>query len=229
MGLAFALLVVPVLAQSTAGESKAASPGVNSPPAEMSPAAVPVRSEESKPAAEGARTKEENSGLINADYQISPQDLLVINVVGEKELTDLRYRVPVRGEISFPYIGDVKVAGLTIAEVRKSIYERLDKDYIINPNVMLRVDEYSLRFITVIGEVNRPGAVEMKGENKWTIVDAIAQAGGPTKNAKMSGIEFTRKGKTQKFNLEDLKKTSDPSKIIWIEPGDVIRVLEKIF
>jgi protein involved in polysaccharide export with SLBB domain len=161
-------------------------------------------------------------------YLISPQDVLIVDVFGEKELSR-EFRVEANGDITYPLLQSVKVNGLTTAEVEVVLKERLGKDFLVDPQVTVTVKEYRRRVITVMGEVMKPGAFDLPGEQKWTILDAIGQAGGPTKGANKKRIQFTRRGRTQEYRLDDLKKTSDPAKIIWLEPGDNINIPQTVW
>jgi polysaccharide export outer membrane protein len=161
-------------------------------------------------------------------YLLAPQDILIIDVFGEKELSR-EFKVEGNGEITYPLLGVVKVEGLTTAEVETRLKTLLGKDYLVDPQVTVSVKIYRKRIVTVMGEVTRPGAFELPGEQKWTIVDAIGQAGGPTKAANKKRIQFTRKGKTQDFRLDDLQKVADPQKVIWLEPGDSINVPQTVW
>ena len=158
------------------------------------------------------------------DYKISAQDLLVVDVFGEKELANKECRVSGSGEISFPMIGNVKVAGLTAAEANAKLRELLNKDWLVDPQVTVMIKEYNKRLVSVLGEVNQPGQIELPGEVRWTILDALSKAGGPSRAANKDKIMFTRKGQTRRCRLDDLQKTTDPAKIIYLEPGDVIDV-----
>jgi polysaccharide export outer membrane protein len=161
-------------------------------------------------------------------YLIAPQDILVVDVFGEKELSR-EFKVEATGEITYPLLGAVKVEGMTTSEVEGRIRELLGKDYLVEPQVTVTVRQYRKRIITVMGEVMKPGAFELPGEQKWTIVDGIGQAGGPTKGANKKRIQFTRKGQTQEFRLQDLQKVTDPQKIIWLEPGDSINIPQTVW
>jgi protein involved in polysaccharide export with SLBB domain len=69
----------------------------------------------------------------------------------------------------------------------------------------------------------------LPGEQKWTVAEAIAQAGGPTPGANLKKIKFTRGGQFQKLNYYRLQKITDPAKIIYVEAGDIIEVPQTIF
>jgi polysaccharide export outer membrane protein len=161
------------------------------------------------------------------DRPIAPQDLLGIVIVGEAGLpTD--YRVSASGEIQFPFIGIVKVSGLTPREAARKLEQELSKDYFVKPEVLVTVKEYRLDYVIVIGQVNRPGNLPLSPEQRMDILDAIARAGGLTRLAK-NEVEFIREGKREKISLDRLKKESDPAKKIWLRPGDILEVKEAVF
>ncbi len=167
-------------------------------------------------------------GEVNADYKISPLDNIIIDVVGEKDL-NREVRVSSGGTITFAWLTNVQVNGKTASEVELILRELLDRDYLVDPTVMVSVKDYRSREATVLGSVTKPGAVPLPGEQKLNIVEVIARAGGMTKFANENKIKFTRAGKTQTLSLEELKKIIDPEKIIYVEPGDLIEVSERVF
>jgi polysaccharide export outer membrane protein len=113
--------------------------------------------------------------------------------------------------------------------VERLLKEKLGKDYLVDPQVIITVKEYRSRTVSVIGQVNKPGVIPLPGEQKMGILEAIAQAGDLAKSANKNRIEVSRKGKTQKFTLDELKKDTAPEKKFWLEPGDVIYVHESFF
>lgn len=162
------------------------------------------------------------------DRKIAPADIIIIEVYGEKELTVTR-RVQAEGKIIYPLLKSVEVAGKTTADVAKLIEERLRKEeFLINPEVSVNVKEYRLRTVSVIGFVNKPGAIDLPAEEKLDIIEAVSKAGGFSPTASKSKIELTRKGKTIKYKFDDLRRETDPTKRIWLEPGDVVYVGESL-
>ncbi len=113
-------------------------------------------------------------------YRVGPGDVLDVVVFEEEDLTRL-VTVQHGGEISFPLIGEIPVAGLTLKEVRVQITELLGKDYLIDPHVTVKVKEYLSQWVTVVGEVGRPGKYYLTGLK--TLLDLLTEAGGLTSKA----------------------------------------------
>lgn len=163
-----------------------------------------------------------------ADRKIAPQDTILIEVFGEELLTK-ECKVQATGNIIYPLLESVEVAGKTTTEVALFLKDALDKDYLVNPQVTVTVKEYAIRSVNVGGQVEKPGALVIPAEQQWTILDAILYAGGFTRLADKKKIEFTRRGKTQSFTFDQLKKNSEPPNAIMVEPGDLIFVRESLF
>jgi len=115
-------------------------------------------------------------------YVIGPQDNLSITVVGEEELTK-NFRVDTDGTLTFPFLGRVPAAGLTLEDLQRRLTTLLKAGEILrNPQVRVEVDQYKSRSVFVIGEVRVPGKITMTGTT-LTLLEALAQAGSPTANA----------------------------------------------
>ena len=80
----------------------------------------------------------------------------------------------------------------------------------------------------VLGEVKRPGVIALEPGKPKDIIDAIAECGGLTDQARPQ-IEFTRAGETRRFTLDRLKAEADPAKKLWLQPGDTIEAKRTVF
>ena len=107
--------------------------------------------------------------------RLGVDDLYDVRVYAESDLSGT-YRVASDGTIDFPLAGRIAVAGLGSSDVQQEIVNRLKTGYLKNPQVTLMVKEWNSRKISVLGQVQRPGAVSYFPN--MTIVDAIASAGG---------------------------------------------------
>jgi polysaccharide export outer membrane protein len=109
------------------------------------------------------------------DYEVGPGDVLEIAVYGNDDLS----RVPTvqtNGSISYPLLGEVQVAGLTVAEIQRKITNLLEKDYLVRPQVEVKVHEYQSQFVSVVGDVNSPGRKPLRGRTR--LIDLLTEAGG---------------------------------------------------
>jgi polysaccharide export outer membrane protein len=85
------------------------------------------------------------------------------------------YLINSKGEIDFPVLGKIKLAGLTHNEAHDKLV-LLVSDYIKNPGVNLLILNFK---VSVLGEVNRPGSIAVKGE-RITLLEALSLAGDLT-------------------------------------------------
>lgn len=137
----------------------------------------------------------------------------------------LPYTVDKDGEIDFPVLGKVKVAGLTRAETAEHIKNLLIASNQIKDPVVT-VDFMNLGF-SILGEVSRPGRYRID-RDAFTILDAISQAGDLTINGQRENVTLIRNyGTAQeifyKMNLTDTEDIfSSPA--YYLEQGDIVYV-----
>ena len=148
-------------------------------------------------------------------YRLGPNDVLGIDVFGEKELTR-QVEINGQGQIQFPLLGDLEVNGMTIKEVEESLTTKLKAGYLKNPKVTVYIVRY--RNFYVHGEARSPGAYPY--QTGLTVLKAVALAGGFTEKADISHLKVIRmidgKEKKIKVEIDDL-----------IQPEDVVIVLDE--
>lgn len=159
------------------------------------------------------------------DYTIGPQDVLAINVWKEPEISRT---VPVRpdGKISLPLVGEILASGHTPVQLKREIAERL-KNYLSDPEVTVIVQSVNSRRFNVVGGVASPGTYDLT--KRMTVLDAIAQAGGPVDFAKVKKIYVLRlleNGERLRipFNYKQVIKGKNFHQNIQLEPGDTVVV-----
>ncbi len=160
------------------------------------------------------------------EYRIGGNDLLEITVYEEKELTQ-EVRVTSNGYISYPLLGRIKVAGMSVMELEDYIRATLAKDYIRDPYVQISVKEFSN--VYVLGQVKQPGPYLFKGG--MTVLQAITSAGGFTKIASQHKVRVVRThGKEREIirvNAGDIMNGNKED--IVLQPGDTVVVPESFF
>jgi len=166
------------------------------------------------------------------NYRVQPEDVLQITVYEHDDLKTMA-RVNSTGEISFPLLEKVKVAGLTVQEIEDNLSKALEKDYLVSAHVQVFIENYHVKQITVLGAVNLPGKYDMNTEKETTVLEAIAMAGGFTKVANLNRTRVIRikgdKETTLPIRITDITKKGMKEKDIAIESGDIIFVPESFF
>lgn len=152
-------------------------------------------------------------------YTLGPGDKLRITVFGEETLTG-EYGVTGAGDVSFPLIGNIPVAGRSIEDVQAELTKRLGSGYIADPRVSAEIITYRPYYI--LGEVGKPGQYDFAVG--LTVEQAVAAAGGFTYRANSRRVFLKRATDTREM-LVDLRET--PS--FPVRPGDTIRVGERFF
>jgi polysaccharide export outer membrane protein len=136
----------------------------------------------------------------------------------------LAYTVDEQGDIEFPVLGKVAVKGKTRQEVAVYLQTRLiSRDLVKDPIVTV---EYVNLSVNVLGEVNRPGRIDILKDN-FTILDAIAEAGDLTISGLRENVMVNREveGEDQTYliNLCDRQQMlSSPA--FYLQQNDVVYV-----
>ena len=115
------------------------------------------------------------------DYRVGPGDVLEVEVFGNPDLSR-NPTVQTNGMVALTLLGEVPVAGLTLAEVKARLTGLLGRDYLVNPQVDVRVKEYQSQFVTMAGEVSTPGRRPLRG-GQTRLIDVLVEAGGLTPRA----------------------------------------------
>jgi polysaccharide export outer membrane protein len=159
-----------------------------------------------------------------AGYTVKPGDTLEISVWKEP---DLQRTVLVRpdGQFSFPLVGEVDARGKTVAELNKTVSDRLTK-YISDAVVTISVQEIKGNKIYVLGQVNKPG--EFIVNPSVNIMQALSMAGGMTPFAATNDIIVLRgQGAQQKgmaFRYNDVVRGRSLDTNIELLSGDIVVV-----
>ena len=134
------------------------------------------------------------------------------------------YLVDERGEIQIPFIGSVKVSGLSTANARDTVAGKLAK-YLVSPSVKLSIRNFK---VTVLGEVNKPGIYTVQNE-KMTLPEALALSGDFTIYSKRDILTVIRDSAGYKtYNKVDLTSrdvfstefyTLHTNDIVYVEPS----------
>ncbi len=160
-------------------------------------------------------------------YRIEPGDVLEVVVLGQEELSrDLL--VMHNGNITFPLVGDICVAGFTTNEVADTIANLL-KRYFVQPLVSVILKGPSISTVAVYGEVVRPGTVNY--QRGLRISDYVALAGGPSERANLKKVKVVRNTdsgvKVYTINLDNILKKGIEKENFELKAGDWVYIGRK--
>ena len=165
------------------------------------------------------------------EYRIGPLDILEITThIGDK-VTQTLVTVNSRGLISYSFIDDLDVAGLTPSQLDEQLTKAL-ANYIKNPRVDILVKEFKSKSATILGELaslrgtylGTTGSGRIYLSGRITIMDLIAMGGGYTVDADVKNIKLTRKGAVYNINLYNILEKKDENWNMIVDDGDVLDV-----
>lgn len=158
------------------------------------------------------------SAELSIPYNYSPGQLITQITTPTSPTT---YLINIDGNIEIPSLGSFKAKGLTIKELRDSVYNRVSA-FLLKPSVNIRILNFK---VSVIGEVARPGTIEVENE-RITILEALARAGDLTPFSNREHITVIREidGVRQVGDIS-LKSTEFfKSPFYYLQQNDVVYV-----
>ncbi len=114
------------------------------------------------------------------DYVVGERDELLILVQGQEEMTQT-VTVSAEGTITYWYLGEVPVNGMSILQITNYLTNVLSKDFLRNPVVQVQVAKYRSKEVQIQGAVAKPGAYILE-TNSVTLLKLISMAGGCGEN-----------------------------------------------
>jgi polysaccharide export outer membrane protein len=182
------------------------------------------------------------AAAVSDEYVVGPQDVIALTIFNDDSQSRPALLVDIDGTIDCPYIGRVRVAGLTPRQIedllRQALGVRTDaqgvrRGYLVNPNINIAVKEFRSQRVSVNGAVRTPGEVELKGDP--TLTRALSAAGYPTPESgsyivithasadpSPGGVSPLRPEDQMRVSREDID--NGRASRIRLRPGDSIRV-----
>jgi polysaccharide biosynthesis/export protein len=118
--------------------------------------------------------------IASPNYIVGPSDRLRITVWNQEDVSG-EYVVSADGTFTFPLVGQVRAAGLTLVRLEAELKQLLAAGFFRNPQVTAAVVDYKSKRIFIMGAVRQPGAVPLTRET--TLIEALAQAGSTAPDA----------------------------------------------
>jgi len=158
-----------------------------------------------------------------------------VTAAGQPGQQAKQYFVDAEGYITMELVGQIKCDGLTLVELQQKVAEAY-KEYFLEPRVNATfiyqaganmVSPWGT--VTVLGEVGKPGPVDVPSTMDLRVTRALQLAGGVTAIADKRGVKVTRCDKQGKqtvtyVDLIEIGEKGRPDKDIILKAGDVVWV-----
>ncbi|QSX35512.1 SLBB domain-containing protein [Shewanella avicenniae] len=158
---------------------------------------------------------------VPAEYMVGPGDSLKVQIFG-KENSNFDLTVQRDGNINFPELGPITLAGLSFSESKNLITERV-KTSMIGVDVSITMGELRSIRIFIAGEAYKPGSYTVSSLS--TLTQALYVSGGVNEIGSLRDIQVKRAGRVvTHFDVYDLLLNGDASKDVRLLSGDVIYI-----
>ncbi len=168
----------------------------------------------------------------SVDYVVGPNDTIMVTVSGHPEYspgglvgvsasgTHRGSRVDGSGHIQIPTLGLVRVAGLTLPQIRGHI-QGLLMQYLQEPSVVVEVSEYKSYPLYILGQFKNTGVYYM--DRPFNVLQGLSMGGGyDLASANPKAARIIREKKVLPVDVYELLMRADQSQNIWLKPGDTI-------
>lgn len=160
-------------------------------------------------------------------YRLTKYDVIDIQVIGLPDgagMSDIM--IGPDGYAQLPYVGSVKLAGLTLDEAKTVLMDRM-REYLRFPDLSLLMRSYGPRKVYVMGEVGSPGIHDLSVDNLNTYA-AISSAGGIKRRGRSTQVQVLRiVGDTMYYrtlNIKNYIKKHDLTQNVVLQDGDIVYV-----
>jgi len=167
------------------------------------------------------------------EYRIGALDVLEISSHAGDKVTTTTVTVNNRGMVSYSFIDNLEVAGLTPSQFDDMLTKRLSS-YIKKPRIDVLVKKFNSKSALLMGEVaslradflGKGASGKFNLQGKTTLMDLIVLAGGYTVDADIKKVKLIRSGKAYIINLYDIIEKGDEILNVIIDDGDVVDIPE---
>ncbi|HMD28427.1 MAG TPA: polysaccharide export protein EpsE [Steroidobacteraceae bacterium] len=156
------------------------------------------------------------------DYRLGAGDLVRIKVFDHDELS-VDVRISQTGNITFPLIGQLRIAGLSTRDTELLLARSLiDGGFVKQPHISVLVSEYQSQKVAVMGQVARPGQYPLDASKR--VMDMLAIAGGVLNDTAAEDVTLVRADSSRV--VIDMKKLfdGDPAVNLVVQDGDTVFV-----
>ena len=158
------------------------------------------------------------------EYILGPSDIVNINLTDTDDL-DGAYEIDEDGMIDLPFIGKIKLDGLSLNETQNLLIQTIEKFY-KNPDLQVVVEGYNSSKVYIVGAV-RNQKIILLDQKPMTLIEATIQANfNPGSEDKLFGTTglLRREGKVYQINLTNTFKSKDKKENFYLRKDDVVYI-----
>ena len=158
----------------------------------------------------------------NYEYILGPADSISINLTDTDDL-DNTYLIDQEGMIDLPFVGKVKLDGLTLNEAQNILIEVV-KDFYKNPDLQINIEEFNSSKVYIVGAVRNQKTIKLDQKPIKLIEAAIEANFNPSAQDKLFGTKgfLRRDNEVYKINLANAFSGTDEKENFYLKKDDVI-------
>ena len=155
-------------------------------------------------------------------YILGTSDSVTINLSEVQDLNGI-YIINQEGKIDLPFVGKVKIGGLSLDQAQKVLYIEIKK-YYRNPDLQIKIQDYNSSKAFIVGAVESQTTLNLNQEPIKLIEAAINAGFNPSSGNKNFGTKgiLRRNNQVYKINLENAFKNVDDKENFYLKKDDVI-------
>ena len=156
------------------------------------------------------------------EYILGPADSISINLTDTDDL-DNTYLIDQEGMIDLPFIGKVKLDGLTLNEAQNILMDVI-KGFYKNPDLQINIEEFNSSKVYIVGAVRNQKTINLDQKPIKLIEAAIEANFNPSAADKLYGTKgfLRRDNQVYKINLSNAFSGLDEKENFYLKKNDVI-------
>ena len=158
----------------------------------------------------------------NYEYILGPADTISINLTDTDDL-DNTYLIDEQGMIDLPFIGKVKLDGLTLNQAQNILVDVV-KNFYKNPDLQINIEEFNSSKVYIVGAVRNQTTIKLD-QKPMKLIEAAIQANfNPSAEDKLFGTKgfLRRDNEVYKINLANAFSGTDEKENFFLKKDDVI-------
>ena len=156
------------------------------------------------------------------EYILGPADSISIDLTDTDDLDNV-YLIDQEGMIDLPFIGKVKLDGLSLDQAQNILTEVI-KDFYKNPDLQIKIEEFNSSKIYIVGAVRNQKTINLNQKPIKLIEAAIEANFNPSAADKLYGTKgfLRRDDQVYKINLANAFSGTDEKENFYLKKNDVI-------